>query len=83
MKILKKIVTLLFLVECFFYAPLTAHERPIKSSYIAVKTVTVYITKTGKKYHLSDCSYLRLSKISIDKEKAIGEGYTACSRCKP
>ncbi len=28
-------------------------------------STTVYITKTGQKYHRSDCSYLRQSKISI------------------
>lgn len=48
-----------------------------------LKAKTVYVTKTGKKYHLSNCSYLRSSKIAIDKDKAINEGYTACSRCKP
>ena len=47
------------------------------------KATTVYVTKTGAKYHLGSCSYLRQSKISTNKAKAIKEGYTACSRCKP
>jgi ribosome modulation factor len=47
------------------------------------KSYTVYITKTGEKYHASGCQYLAKSKIAIDKAKAISQGYTACSRCKP
>lgn len=43
----------------------------------------VYITNTGEKYHLGSCSYLRQSKIEIDKEDAIAQGYSACSRCHP
>lgn len=42
---------------------------------------TVYITKTGKKYHRAGCSYLRKSKIAIDLKSAKASGYTACSRC--
>ncbi len=44
---------------------------------------TVYITRTGEKYHRSGCQYLRQSKIAIDKADAIDRGYTACSRCNP
>lgn len=46
-------------------------------------SATVYVTKTGDKYHRSSCSYLRNSKISINKNDAISQGYTACSRCNP
>ena len=44
---------------------------------------TVYITRTGDKYHRGTCSYLRQSKIEIDKDDAIAKGYTPCSRCNP
>ncbi len=44
---------------------------------------TVYITKTGSKYHLSKCSYLSSSKISIDLNEAKERGFTSCGRCKP
>lgn len=47
-----------------------------------LETEIVYITDTGSKYHKSNCSYLN-SKKSITKEKAIEQGYTACSRCNP
>ena len=42
---------------------------------------TVYITRTGKKYHGPNCSYLRRSKIPISLKEARAQGYTACSRC--
>jgi len=44
---------------------------------------TVYITKTGSKYHNDGCRYLSQSKISIDLVTAISKGYGACSVCKP
>lgn len=44
---------------------------------------TVYITKTGAKYHNDGCRYLSQSKISIDLASAISKGYGPCSVCKP
>lgn len=44
---------------------------------------TVYITKTGKKYHANGCQYLKQSKIAISESKAVAQGYTPCSRCNP
>lgn len=44
---------------------------------------TVYITKTGKKYHRSSCSSLSKSKIETTVFSAKLQGYTACSKCKP
>lgn len=45
------------------------------------QSVTVYITKTGSKYHRSGCQYLSKSKIAISLDDAKSRGYTACSRC--
>jgi len=45
--------------------------------------ITVYITKTGKKYHSSGCRYLSKSRIPISLTKAKQRGYTACSVCRP
>lgn len=45
-------------------------------------SIIVYVTDTGSKYHRSGCSYLR-SKNPITLEKAISQGYGACSRCNP
>lgn len=48
-----------------------------------IDLITIYITDTGKKYHLGHCSHLAKSKIEIDRSKAIAQGYTPCSRCDP
>lgn len=44
---------------------------------------TVYITKTGEKYHTGGCSYLKKSKIAISLDEAKADGYSPCSRCNP
>ena len=44
---------------------------------------TVYITKTGSKYHRGSCSYLSQSKIAISLSQAKARGYTPCSVCRP
>lgn len=53
------------------------------SSSSTTNSYTVYITNTGGKYHRDGCSYLRSSKIAIDKSSAIAQGKGACSRCNP
>lgn len=44
---------------------------------------TVYITKTGKKYHQENCRYLRSSSIQISLSDALSRYYDACSVCAP
>lgn len=39
---------------------------------------TVYVTKTGKKYHNDGCSSLKKSKIAMSLSEAEAEGYTPC-----
>ena len=46
------------------------------------QSVTVYITRTGSKYHRADCRYLRKSSIPISLEEAKGR-YSPCSACSP
>ena len=43
--------------------------------------VTVYVTETGNKYHGGGCRYLKSSKIPIDRDAAIAQGYAACKVC--
>ena len=45
--------------------------------------LTVYVTKTGKKYHNESCSHLRISKRAILLSDAVAQEYTPCSRCSP
>jgi hypothetical protein len=59
-------------------------ETPqIKQNTDKPQSVTVYITRTGKKYHRAGCRYLSRSQISISLDEAKSEGYTACSICCP
>ncbi len=44
---------------------------------------TVYITKTGEKYHRDGCRHLKKSKIAIDYNDARARGYDPCSVCNP
>jgi hypothetical protein len=48
-----------------------------------VYTQTVYITRTGSKYHTAGCRYLRRSSISVDLKTALSQGYGPCSVCRP
>lgn len=41
----------------------------------------VYITNTGSKYHRSGCRHLQDSKIEIEKDTAIAQGYEPCKTC--
>jgi hypothetical protein len=47
------------------------------------QTQTVYITRSGKKYHSDGCRYLIASKIAISLKDAKAKGYTACKVCHP
>ncbi len=46
------------------------------------KEITVYVTKTGAKYHTSGCRYLSKSKIPISLKNA-KLSYTPCKVCDP
>ena len=56
-------------------------NSPMTSSQAEPQSVTVYITRTGEKYHRWGCQYLRQSQIAISLDDAEARGYTACSRC--
>lgn len=59
--------------------PAKTAETPVVST---PTTSTVYVTKTGKKYHTATCKYLSQSKISISLQDAKLK-YTPCSVCNP
>ncbi len=42
---------------------------------------TVFVTKTGHKYHTESCKYLRTSKIQIEISEAQRLGFGPCSVC--
>jgi hypothetical protein len=47
------------------------------------RSVTVYITDTGAKYHVGSCRYLSHSKHPISLKDAKAQGYEACKVCRP
>jgi micrococcal nuclease len=47
------------------------------------QTITVYVTRTGEKYHSASCRYLSRSQIPMSLSDAKAAGYTPCSVCGP
>lgn len=60
-------------------APVVEAPKEMPSSS---EDVTVYITRTGTKYHQDSCRYLSKSKIPISLKEAKAR-YSPCSACKP
>lgn len=60
-----------------------ADERKVKQAQTDPVKITVYITRTGKKYHRSGCKYLARSKIPISLQEVKKRGYTPCKVCQP
>jgi hypothetical protein len=58
-------------------------QAPVPAPQTQPKEQTVYITKTGKKYHRDGCRYLRSSRIPITLKDAKANGYSPCTVCKP
>lgn len=44
---------------------------------------TVFVTKSGAKYHTESCKALAKSKIAITLDDAIARGYGPCALCSP
>jgi micrococcal nuclease len=58
-------------------------QAPAPQQQPQTKEQTVYITKTGKKYHRANCRYLSRSKIPTSLKDAKANRYTPCSVCNP
>ncbi len=55
-------------------------ELPILTEENA--TDTVYVTKSGSKFHLSTCSSAKNST-PVSRSQAVSDGKTPCQKCKP
>lgn len=62
-------------------APLILQKEPPAKDQ--TKEITVYVTRTGAKYHRDGCRYLSHSRIPITLKDAKARGYTACKVCRP
>lgn len=80
---MRRILALLLFAVCLLpltsFAPLPAHRHTVANPI----EETVYITKTGERYHRGSCGTLRKSKIAKTLSEAKAMGYTACGLCKP
>lgn len=54
----------------------------LSNSFLALSN-TVYVTKTGHRYHKKDCGFLSAGSNTIKLSDASELGYLACSRCYP
>jgi competence protein ComEC len=75
-------LVLAFFMLAVAAAPVVA-QAPAPQKQQQPKEQTVYITKTGKKYHTATCRYLSRSKIPVSLKDAKANGYSACSVCRP
>lgn len=74
-------VVLAFIVGLGSAAPVALNTQQAQAPNPAPQTKTVYITKTGKKYHRDGCGSLAKSKIETTLAEAKKRGYTACALC--
>ncbi len=63
--------------------PTNTQPRSSADTTDTADSLTVYITRTGKKYHGGGCRYLRKSKIPIRLDDAKARGYGPCFGCRP
>jgi hypothetical protein len=83
---MKRLAAILLLLAILVYP---APAQPIRGQQPTAQVsqdpqlVTVYVTKSGKKYHRDGCRYLRQSRIPVTLKDAKANWYTPCSVCNP
>lgn len=60
-------------------APVPRH----RSGSLSQAAESVYVTRTGTKFHRAGCSYIRRGATECTKTVAVAKGLGPCSRCKP
>ena len=73
-------VLALFIFAGPTFAPIYASQT---TRIAQTKSETVYLTRTGKKFHRDGCRYLSKSRIPVKRSEAVSNGYTACKVCRP
>jgi len=71
------------LVSLSILAPVAGSSAtpPVPQADTEKKECTVFVTRTGNRYHKEYCTALRKSRIAMLRSKAIEAGYTPCRRC--
>jgi hypothetical protein len=85
MKSLVRFLAVLLLAISQSLQPAVVAQQPIPAPRRAEepKAETVYVTRTGKRYHRDGCRYLASSKIPMSLKDAKAQGYTPCKVCQP
>lgn len=73
---MKKYFSLLPIILLYFFATV----QPIQAQ--TTESKKVFITRTGEKYHTSNCRYIKQSGKEVELDEAV-KSYTPCSVCKP
>jgi len=79
----KRILYLFLVFGLLLPAASDMQGRAAAYTVVEQKDATVYITKSGEKYHKAGCRYLSKSQIKTTKKEAVKNGYGACKVCKP
>ena len=61
----------------------TAPAAPSLAAQRDESRATVYVTRTGERYHRGSCHHLRRSKFAVSLSEAKRQGYTPCKVCRP
>ena len=78
---LRRIFFLLAIVLSVAVPSVTAQTARHVHPAVQTRDCTVYITRTGHRYHRAGCSYLRRGAMQSTRSEAIKRGYTPCKRC--
>jgi hypothetical protein len=79
---LRKLFLLILLWASLLVPVPDVRAQPATQTAQDSKSATVYVTRTGKKYHTAECRYLK-SKIKTTVKEAQANGYTPCKVCHP
>jgi nitrate/TMAO reductase-like tetraheme cytochrome c subunit len=84
--VLKRVTSLVVLLSVFLLVTPVRHMVAQQMTVLVAQdpqSTTVYVTKTGKKYHKDGCRYLSQSIIKTTLKEAKANGYTPCKVCHP
>ena len=84
---MRRILLLLLALWWFWPSPglvsVLPAQQPAAQLSEDAQTETVYITRTGKRYHRDGCRYLSPNSIKTTVKEAQANGYTPCKVCRP
>lgn len=79
-RLVTTVVTLLLVLTPAITVPA---QTPAPRQQIQNKEQTVFISRTGRKYHRAGCSYLAYSRYPLSLKEAQQRGYGPCKAWHP